>query len=322
MSVGAVGEPEGVAEHGSAETRSSLPHELRALGRSLGGPAGPGGATGPAGAEPAGPGDLGSALSAETMVERVLAQILTEHVPAPVAEQEGPGERLRAARRWTGRRWRSLTAALCGLLTVLALTPPVRAAVLDWFDFDGVKVRYEPSAVPSPGAQVPGCGRSLSPAQAGRRAGFTPLVPDALGTPDAVTAVAEPGGRFLLTLCWRGQDGSTTRLDEYPARLDLGFVKTVREPPEWVPLGPGPTAGDVPDYALWFQRPHLLTFWLVDADGHRVTRTRRTAGPTLLWTRATPEGAMMLRLEGITDKGRAVAVARNSRGWSALSGNR
>lgn len=274
---------------------SRLPEELRALGRSLDAP-GRDGADG--------------SLGAETMVERVLGQILAEHVPVPVAEPRGSRERLRAVRRWTRLRWRSLTAVLCGLLTVLVLTPPVRAAVFDWFGFGGVQVRYDPSAVPSPGASVPGCGRSVSLGQAEHRAGFEPLVPDAFGTPDTVTVTSEPHGRFLVGLC-RREGGHTVRLDEFPERLDVGFTKVLREAPEWIGLGAEPSADGVQDYALWFPRPHLLSFWLVDTDGNRFTRRERTAGPTLLWTHRTGAGAVTLRLEGVASKRRAVEIAKS-----------
>ncbi len=278
---------------GSARERGSrLPEELRALGRSLDAPGAAGGA------------------GAESMVERVLEQILAERLPVPVAQPPGPGERLRAVRRWTRTRWRALTATLCGLLAVLALTPPVRAEVLDWFDFGGVEVRYDPSAVPSPGAEVPGCGRSGSFAQAERRAGFAPLVPKALGTPGAVTVTAEPQGRFLMSLCWR-EGGHTIRLDQFPQRLDPSFAKTLREPPEWIALG-GPSGADgVQDHALWFPRPHLLGFWLVDDDGDRFTRTERTAGPTLLWIHHGGGASVTLRLEGVASKERALKIAQS-----------
>jgi hypothetical protein len=249
------------------------------------------------------------------MVERVLGQILAEELPVPAAEPAGTGARLRAARRWTRVRWRSLVAALCGLLTVLALTSPVRAAVIDWFGFGGVEVRYDPSTAPPPGAEVPGCGRSVSLGEAERRAGFTPLVPKALGAPDALTVSGLPRGRFLVSLCWREQ-GRTIRLDEFPARLDATtFVKSVREQPEWLPLGGEGDESGVPDQALWFPRPHLLSFWLVDADGHRFTREERTAGPTLLWPHGGGAGAgeaaegVTLRLEGVASKARALEIA-------------
>jgi hypothetical protein len=268
-----------------------LPEELRALGRSLDAP--------------------GAADGAETMVERVLGQILAENVPVPVPEPPGAAERLRAVRRWARTRWRSLAATLCGLLALLALTPPVRAAVVDWFGFGGVEVRYDPSATPPTGAPVPGCGRSVSLAQAERRAGFEPLVPPALGTPDAVTVTAEPRGRFLVSLCWR-EDGRTIRLDQYPARLDVGFVKTVPEQPQWVPLDDAADGLDaVPDPALWFPRPHRLSLWLEDARGDHFTRERRTAGPTLLWMHGTGSDTVTLRLEGVAAKERAVEIAES-----------
>ncbi|MFE7167392.1 hypothetical protein [Streptomyces sp. NPDC057616] len=300
---------EGGRGHGRGRgAASGLPEELRALGRSLDAP-------GTSGSEGA-----GDPLGSETMVERVLGQILADQLPVPTAEPRGARAGLRAVRRWTRRRWRSVTAALCGLLTVLALTPPVRAAVLDWFDFGGVEVRYDPSAVPSPGAVVPGCGRSVSLGQAQRRAGFEPLVPDALGMPDTVAVTGEPHGRFLVSLCWR-KDGRTVRLDEFPAWLDIGFAKRLRDPPQWLPLGTRPSAGAGQDFALWFPEPHLLSFWLVDADGHRFTRAERTAGPTLLWTHGSGDGGegVTLRLEGVTSKERAVRIATSVRAPSGKS---
>ena len=294
------GEAAGAGGAGSAAGASPLPEELRALGRSL---------------DPAG------AAGSESMVERVLAQILAERIPAPVAEppRAGAGERLRTARRWTRARWRSLTATLCGLLALLALTPPVRAAVLDWFDFGGVEVRYDPSAVPSAGAEVPGCGRSLSFAQAERRAGFAPLVPRTLGVPDAVTVTDEPRGRSLMSLCWH-ERGRVIRLDEFAASLDVTFTKTVREQPEWVELGTEPSATGMSDPALWFPRPHVLSFWLVGADGDRYTHEERTAGPTLLWTHDGAGGEdVTLRLEGVASRSRAMDIAKSVGAWPPVS---
>ncbi|MFJ8536305.1 hypothetical protein [Streptomyces sp. NPDC093591] len=285
----------GTGDRGRRADATRLPEELRALGRSLDAP--------------------GAADGTETMVERVLGQLLAEHVPVPVAEPPGAAERLRAVRRWTRLRWRSLTAALCGLLTVLVLTPPVRAAVLDWFDFAGVEVRYDPSAVPSPGAEVPGCGHSVSLAQAERRAGFAPLVPTELGVPDAVAVAGEPRGRFVVSLCWR-EDGRTIRLDERRASLDIGFAKTVREPPEWIALDTEPSDSGTPAPALWFARPHLLTFWLVDADGKPYTREERTAGATLLWAHRGGGDTVTLRLEGVASKERVLEIARSVEGAS------
>ncbi|WP_435843832.1 hypothetical protein [Streptomyces fructofermentans] len=264
-------------------TAAGLSAELRALGRSL---------------------DRPGAVDGGTMAERVLERILAEGVPAPVAVPPRP-DRLRTLRRWARLRRRALTAGLCGLLTVLVLTPPVRAAVVEWFDFGGVEVRYDPSATPSPGAGVPGCGGpSLTLAEAGHRAGFAPRVPPALGAPDAVTVTPEPKGRFLISLCWR-ERGHTVRLDEYAAALNPGFTKLVREQPQFVPLDGEPAPqGSV---GLWFAEPHVLRLWLVDSAGD-FTASERTAGPTLLWTHG---GDMTLRLEGVASRDRAVEIAKS-----------
>lgn len=263
---------------GRRDDGAKLPEELRSLGRLLEGP------------ENAG----------ETMAERVLAQIIAERVPTPVAEPPGPLERMRRIRHWVRLRWRRLTATLCGMAVVVVITPPVRAAVADWFDFGGVEVRYDPSAAPSDGAHVPGCGTSLSMDEAVRRAGFEPLVPDALGSPHAVTVTREPGGRRLLTLCWR-DDERTIRLDEYPAWLDPGFAKTVSMPPHWVSVGRST--------GLWFASEHRLSFWMVDGRGDRWERSERTAGPTLLWTHGSD---LTLRLEGVASEEEALAIARSA----------
>ncbi|MFI7317982.1 hypothetical protein [Streptomyces venezuelae] len=273
-------------EQDAADERARLLGELRALGRSM---------------------EAGG-IGGETMAERVIAQIIAENAPVPVAEPPGSAERLRRFRRGLRMRWRAVTAVLCGLLTVLALTPPVRAAVFEWFDFGGVEVRYDPSATPSAAPGTPGCGDPVTAAQARRLAGFSPAVPAALGAPDTLSVTREPGARVLVSLCWR-RDGRTIRLDEYAARLDPGFAKTVPVPPDWVEVDGQP--------ALWFARPHRLTLWLAGDDGTQWRRSVRTAGPTLLWMRGEK---LTLRLEGVPSKKKALEIAESIPAGSVGSG--
>ncbi|MGW2206489.1 hypothetical protein [Streptomyces sp. NPDC001774] len=250
-----------------------LPDELRELGRRLKVPD----------------------VDGESMAERVLAQLLAERVPTPVRQSRFASLR---------RRWKALLAALSGILVVLVLTPPVRATVADWFGFGGVEVRYDPGARPAPGAAVPGCPSPVPLEEAGRRAGFEPLVPGALGAPDAVSVTGSAErGRAVISLCWRGAGGRTVRLDEFSARLEAGFAKQVRTHPQWV---------DLPDGAegYWFAEPHLLRFPMTDASGRTWSHSIRTAGPTLLWTRNA--GALTLRLEGEPSLERARAVAESA----------
>ncbi|MER5975758.1 hypothetical protein ABT142_04435 [Streptomyces sp. NPDC001857] len=285
----------GLPEELRARDRDAgLPEELRALGRALDRPGDDGG---------------------ETVVEQVLRRILAEQVPVPVAEPRGPAEWLRSARRRARARWRAVTAGLCGLVAVLVLTPSVRASVADWFGFGGVEVRVDPSAVPSARDSAPGCEPSVTLGEAARRAGFRPVVPRAFGEPDAVTAVPLPGDRSLVGLC-RREGGRMIRVDEFRAGLDFSFVKTVEEQPEYLPLGEGGEGAEtgqvVPEQALWFPRPHVLTFWLVGADGVRFTRSERTAGPTLLWTHRGADGVeLTFRLEGVDSRERALEIARS-----------
>ncbi|MFE4616341.1 hypothetical protein ACFRJ7_09530 [Streptomyces sp. NPDC056747] len=267
--------------------KERLPEELRELGRRLRVPD----------------------VDGESMAERVLAQLLAEHVATPVPEPEPLPVWRRwwaSVRGWARERWRALVAGLTGVLIVLVLTPPVRAAVADWFGFGGVTVRYDddPSGRGAPpGRAVPGCADPVPLAEAGRLAGFEPLIPKALGAPDAVavTGSAERG-RAVISLCWR--DGErAVRLDEFPARLDIGFAKEVTTRPEWV---------DLPDGAqgYWFAAPHLLTVPMTDGTGGVWTHEVRTAGPTLLWTRNGI--ALTFRLEGIPDLEEARAAAESA----------
>lgn len=283
--------------------RAELRAELLALGRSLDVPE----------------------TDGRTMAERVLAQIVAEAAPTPVPEPPGLRERTGA---WARRHARMLTAALSGLLIVLVLTPPVRAAVVEWFDFGGVQVRYAPSAEPpgpagasrAPGADgtgapdasgtppdvVPDCTASVPMAEVARRAGFRPVVPGQLGTPDAVAVTALPEGRWMVTLCWH-ERGRTIRLDEFASGLDPYFTKQVRVQPQWLELDAGESGPRAK--ALWFAQPHQLDFGMVGEDGVRWVRSERTAGPTLLWVR---DGRMTLRLEGVASQERARAVAEST----------
>ncbi|MFF3321469.1 hypothetical protein [Streptomyces sp. NPDC002889] len=242
-----------------------------------------------------------------TMAERVLAQLLADRVPTPAVPAPG---RARRAVRWLIRRWRVLSISLSGVLVVLVLTPPVRAAVADWFGFGGVEVRYDPSAPPRAGAAVPWCHAPVSLAEAERRVGFRPRVPGALRAPDAVSVTVGPEGRSVVSLCW-SEGGRTVRLDEFAARLDPGFVKQARLMPRWVTLdsGSGTAAGGGAEVrtGLWFAEPHLLRFGMTDARGNDWVRDERTAGPTLLWT--SEDARTTLRLEGVASLQRATDIA-------------
>jgi hypothetical protein len=265
---------EALGEEPHEEPHEGLRQELRGLGRGIRIPD----------------------VDGETMAERVLAQLLAEAVPPPA--DPGRAERFRL---WTRRRWRALTVVLSGVLVVLVLTPPVRATVADWFGFGGVEVRYDPTMPPRQGTQPPWCHAPVPLAEAERRAGFRARVPGGLGDPDAVSVTEGPAGRSVVSLCW-SERGRTIRLDQFPAKLDLGFAKQARIMPEWVTLSGG--------MGLWFAEPHLLRFGMTDARGEVWIQAERTAGPTLLWT---ADERTTLRLEGVAQLLRAKEIGESTR---------
>ncbi|WP_406342914.1 hypothetical protein [Streptomyces sp. NBC_00648] len=267
---------DGRREDGDATGGASLPEELRALGRGIRVPD----------------------VDGESMAERVLARILAEHVPVPVAEPPGRWARARA---WARRRRRALAAALSGLLVILVLTPPVRAAVADWFGFGGVAARVDPTAsrAGSPGGEVPGCTDGTGPLsvrEAAARAGFDPLLPSALGKPAGASVSAD---RRILSVCWHPTGGRTIRIDEFRATISPLFYKTTP-----VPWESARVHGQ--DSALWFGETHELRMLLQNPDGRAYAPVVRTAGPTLVWQ---AHGELTLRLEGVSSKSRAQEIA-------------
>ena len=258
--------------------RDRLVGELETLGRSL----------------PAG-------IDAHAVVTAVMARIAEE--PA------GSRARPRASAAWLGAcvgwlrgRRQAAVAVLVGLLLALLLAPPVRAAVADWLGLGGVLIRSSDSPAVSSAPPPPTVDGSLTVEGTARLVDFTPLVPQALGTPDAVEVSAD---RRVLSMSWA--DGASAsegpvRLDAFDGRLSPVFAKTV--------FGVGSDGGDggvlatwvgsAP--ALWFEEPHEVV--VLGRDGNEHTQPPRLAGRTLVWER----DGVTLRLEGDLDLDRAVEI--------------
>jgi hypothetical protein len=183
----------------------------------------------------------------------------------------------------------AIAVVLLGCLGV----PGVRAAVLDWFSFDGVNVRIQPMPNPSvTQAPPPPAAHGTLPLERARTlVHFQPVMLTALGTPTGVEVSAD---RRLLSLTWNAQDGATTRLDQFDGKLDYVFFKTSPDV-EWTSVGG--------INAMWFDKPHEVV--LLDAAGNRRTETARLAGHTLIWEYA----GTVLRLEGDFSLDRAVEIA-------------
>src|SRR5918997_2231632 len=111
----------------------------------------------------------------DDLVERVLTRL-----PARPRRQRTPWAWLLARRR------RLVAVIIAVVLLGLGLTPPVRAAVVEWLRIGGVVIRTQPPlAGPSPTPQPPPpSGRTVTLAEARQLVGFPVGVPAALGRPD------------------------------------------------------------------------------------------------------------------------------------------
>jgi hypothetical protein len=195
-------------------------------------------------------------------------------------------------RRWAPlRRRRRLAVAVVALLLALpaaamAITP-TRHAILDALGLRHVTVQRRVN--PQRGAaEDPLLGPATTLPAAARAAGFTPLVPRALGAPDRVhrlgrvvtLAYDAPGGGVLLAQA-RGEGPRPEMLRKIIAIDDRADRTNVDGRP-----------------ALWLGAPH--SYQWSDATGPVVR-----SGPALVWER----GGIVLRLEGARTLARARAIA-------------
>jgi hypothetical protein len=239
-----------------------------------------------------------SPAATATIADAVLARLVAAPAPArrprPALVARSTLARMRTA--LAGRR-RAVVAVVVALLVSLLAAPPVRAAVAEWFGFGGVEVRIEPAPHPSTAPPPPPAGATGTLAEARAALGFAPLVPTALGTPDAVEVSAD---RRLVSMSWTDGPDGPIRLDQWAADLDGLAAKTA----------PGAQFTSVGGaFALWFDSPHEVV--LLAPDGSRRTESARLAGQTLIWR--TPRAT--LRLEGDLTLARAVEIAGSARPW-------
>lgn len=229
------------------------------------------------------------------LVDRVMARVSAEPATPrrrPFARVTEYGRRILDAVR---ARRRAFAAALAALLIGLALTPPVRAAVAEWFGFGGVVVREAPAPGPSTAPPPPGATSKLTLQQARDLIAFDPVVPSKLGPPDGVEVSRD---RRVLSLSWTGGDDGPVRLDQFDGSLSPVMGK----------LAYGATTFTLAGTTyLWIERPHEVV--VVDRDGRERTETARLAGSTLIWER----GNTTLRLEADVSREGAVAIARSVR---------
>jgi len=224
-------------------------------------------------------------------IEQRLSELATElRVDVPDGLEAGVMERVRAerpARRW--RRW--VAGAFLGLLAGGVVASPVGATIREWLGFHGVAVTSGDPVTGTP--TVPPATGSTELADAAARAGFEPVVPDALGEPDGVEVSADAA---VVSLSWTTGQG-TVRLDQFRGTVEPLFWKTAPEAEH--------TAVGTRD-ALWLPTPHRVT--LLSPDGDVRQLPSRLSAPTLVWL----SDDLTLRLEGDLDRAEAVAIAESA----------
>lgn len=200
------------------------------------------------------------------------------HVPEPPDLTASVLTRINAPRR--RNRW---LAAIIGAITAFAIafavSPAVRAGVIDFLRFAGVEFRTEaPTSIAPP---LPSNEVSLDEAR--RQLPFEIQLPEELGTPDRVT-VHE--GRFV-TLHY-----GELRLDQFDGTVQAHIGKLIS----------GEGVEPIGD-AVWIPRPHFVFY--IDRNGQWHDEEPHGVGQTLIWQR----GEVTMRLEGPLTKERALKIS-------------
>jgi hypothetical protein len=227
-----------------------------------------------------------------TDLERRLTD-LGRHLDVPAGDDLGEAviARLAASPTEAGRGWRRWRRWLAGVVLVgagVAAAP----AVADWLGVDGVVVHQE--AAPTSPTVPLDRGRPVALDDVPDRAGFTPLLPAALGAPDEVH-VDDGAAVPVVWLRW----------DDGPLITQLAGA-----PPE-VPViekyAPGVAIEEVRVgrlRALWVDGPHEVVLETGEPSG---TTARWTAGGTLL----LEVGPITVRIETTEGRDEAIRVARS-----------
>ena len=224
----------------------------------------------------------------DDLVEQVLSRL-----PAEPARRRSPG-------RWLLARRRRLVALVITVVIIgLGLTPPVRAAVIEWLRIGGVMIRTAPAPTgPAPTADpVPTVGAVVTLAEAQALVSFPIGVPQTLGPPEQIVVSAD---RRVVSMDWT-VDGQPVHLDQFDGELSWIFIKRAPAPLTFVAVN----GRD----AIWFPNPHEVAY--IDSDGVERTEQARIAGPCLVWERPTPAGPVTQRLEGDLPQDRAITIAES-----------
>jgi hypothetical protein len=214
---------------------------------------------------------------------------------------EAPATRTRPSRR------RGLVLALAVLAVAIGAVlavPGTRAAILEFFHLRGVTIQRvdELPTVPlQRDFDELFLGDRVTLAEAGDRADFDVVVPDALGEPDAVFFQDNPPGG-MVSLVYGTPEQPRALFTQFRGRVDEVIYKKVV-------AGTRIAALQIEGQPGFFLSgdPHEFSYF--DRTGDYRQEIVRLAGNTLLWER----GALTLRLEADINRKEAVEIARSVR---------
>jgi hypothetical protein len=188
------------------------------------------------------------------------------------------------------------------VLLGLGLTPPVRAAVVEWLRIGGVLIQTAPPATgPSPTPEPPPrTGQAVTLDEARRLVSFPVAVPAALGMPERI-AVSDD--RRVVSMDW-GSGPGRLHLDQFDGRLSWIFLKKRG-------VGPFEVVRVGGRDAVWFATAHEVSY--VDRDGRQRMEEARIAGPCLIWERQADGALVTVRLEGNLARSEAIIAAESMR---------
>jgi hypothetical protein len=248
-------------------------------------------------------------MAEERRLESLLDELSSELEWPPT-----PDLREAVARRTRRRRGRGLAILL--LAAALAATLAGGAVVSGYLGLRGAsvsRVHSLPSPPATPTASAPGGVASRldlgtryeSVDQATSAAGFRPLVPASLGTPDEVYYRSQ--GR-IVTLLYRPRAGLPATQDPVVGALVMEAPAQLPEPPFVKLVGPQSNVRPVtvnggPGY--WISgAPHAYFFYRNGLDDHF-----RLAGNVLIWN----QGELAVRIESSLPEAAVTAAARSVR---------
>jgi hypothetical protein len=211
-----------------------------------------------------------------------------------------PTPDLRArVRKRIERRFRPGLAMLL-VAAAIALAFGTQVAVAQYLQLRGATLQSVPGP-PTPSALPTGdAGQRYALGQrygavteAGRVAGFAPLVPAALGQPDEVYYSA---GEGVITLVYRPRPGLPAALDPQVGALVMEARGQVSRPSFGKLQGPGTGVEEVSvggEAGYWISgAPHGFFFYQA-SNGKTSTDSLRLSGDALIWNR----GGLVLRIE-------------------------